>query len=122
MKKYHLKRTMKKGLLYFHHGWADIINCLALINYYCKRYDIIYLIIKSECKELVDFYTRDIQNLKIIYIKHSKHSIIFANLNEFKNNYKNLNIKDSENLFVGVFDKYRTDKYKENFLKPNFFL
>ena len=33
----------KKGFIYFHQGWTDIINCLALINYYCERYNKIYL-------------------------------------------------------------------------------
>ena len=58
---------IKNGILYLHNGWTDIINCLALINYYCKLYDKIYLIMREDAKELVNFYIKDIKNLEIFY-------------------------------------------------------
>ena len=57
----------KKGILYFHQGWTDIINCLALINYYCNLYEYIYLIIRDDSKELINFYKKNINNLQIFY-------------------------------------------------------
>ena len=57
----------KEGILYFHQGWTDIINCLALINYYCNIYDKIYLIIRNDSDQLINFYTKDITNIQIFY-------------------------------------------------------
>ncbi len=55
------------GILYFHQGWTDIVNCLALINYYCNLYYKIYLIMRNDAKLLIDFYTKDVNNLQIFY-------------------------------------------------------
>lgn len=57
----------KEGILYFHQGWTDIINCLSLINYNCNIYNKIYLIMRNDAKELIDLYTKNIYNIKILY-------------------------------------------------------
>ena len=109
---------IKEGLLYFHQGWTDIINCLALINYYCNDYDIISLLIRSEAKEIIDFYTKNIKNLKKIYVK--KTEIDNIDIYKLKEDY---NIQKSDNLFIGVHDNLRNDKYKDKFnLNPMFFV
>jgi len=114
----HPTYKIKEGLLHFHQGWTDIMNCLALINYYCRIYDMIYLLIRSEAKELVDFYTKDIPNLKKIYL--TKTIIDSICPNEFKSTCE-INIKNTENLFIGGFDNRRTDKYKCRFSSNQLF-
>lgn len=107
----------KNGYLYFHQGWADIINQLALINYYSKRYDKIILIIREDSKSLIDFYIKSLPNVEPLYIK------------------KDTNIPQSvfddpngEILFHGIHDRYRknfvktcTDINPEHFWK-NFYI
>ena len=94
---------IKNGILYFHQGWTDIINCLALINYYCKLYDKNYLIIREDAKQMIDFYTKDLKNLEIYYIVKNilDHQNIKTYLN---NNYKNLDLKDIDFLGIGGHD------------------
>ena len=104
----------KEGILYFHQGWTDIINCLALINYYCNLYDKIYLIMREDAKQMIDFYTKDLKNLEIYYIV--KNILDNQNINEYlKNNYKNLDIQDIDFLGIGGHDHLRNDKYKDSF-------
>lgn len=107
---------IKNGILYFHQGWTDIINCLALINYYCKLYDKIYLIMREDAKELINFYIKDIKNLEIYYIVKNilDHQNIKTYLN---NNYKNLDLKDIDFLGIGGHDILRNDKYKNSINK-----
>ena len=109
----HPSYTITEGLLYFHQGWTDIVNCLALINYYCRLYDIIYLLIRSESRDLIDFYTRDIENLSIIYIK--KEEIDAIQPDEFRRTYKELDLTRADNLFIGGHDAHRTDTYRGKF-------
>jgi len=112
------KYKIKEGLLYFHQGWTDIINCLSLINYYCKKYDIISLLIRSEAKEIIDFYTKNIKNIKIIYVP--KPELDNINISKLKEDY---NIQISDNLFIGGHDNLRNDIYKDKFnLNPMFFV
>ena len=109
----------KNGILYFHQGWTDIINCLALINYYCKLYDKIYLIMREDAKQMVDFYTKDLKNLEIFYeekININKNGILFV-----INKYKNLDIQNIDFLGIGCHDHLRNDKYKNIFAKTSGF-
>tara|TARA_B110000483_G_C18077835_1_gene496838 strand:+ start:362 stop:1096 length:735 start_codon:yes stop_codon:yes gene_type:complete len=101
---------IKNGILYFHQGWTDIINCLALINYYCKLYNKIYLIMREDAKELVNFYTKNIKNLEIFY--EEKKNIDKDGIPFVVNNYKNLDIQDIDFLGIGGHDHLRNDKYK----------
>ena len=106
---------IKNGILYFHQGWTDIINCIAIINYYCKLYDLIYLIMREDAKELVNFYVKNIKNIKIFYeekININENGIPFV-----INKYKNLNLENNDFIGIGVHDILRNDKYKNNFAK-----
>ena len=113
---------IKNGILYFHQGWTDIINCLALINYYCKMYDKIYLIMRENAKELINFYTKDLKNLEIYYI--NKNILDHQNIIKYlEDNYKNLDIQDINFLGIGGHDHLRNDKYKNSFsLNSGFFV
>ena len=58
------------GILYFHQGWTDIINCLSLINHYCKLYDTIYEI--DYMNGFLDYISYEIKRstYNILYSKY----------------------------------------------------
>ncbi len=93
------------GYLYFHQGWADIINQLALINYYSNLYERLILLIRDDSKEMIDFYVKKINNVDVIYIKKDQN---------LPNHIVNNNI-DNKLLFHGFHDSYRNDNYKNKF-------
>lgn len=101
------------GILYFHQGWTDIINCFALINYYTNLYDKIYLIMKHESKELIDFYTKDINNLEIFY--EEKKNIDENGIQFVINKYNNIDLQSCDFLGIGGHDNSRKDKYNNKF-------
>lgn len=86
----------KTGYLYFHQGWADIINQLALIDYYSKKYNKIVLLMRDDAKQLIDFYIKNKPNIKPFYFK--KDDEIPQNI---------INDPYGEILFHGVHDRYR---------------
>jgi len=58
---------MIKGLLHFHQGWTDIVNCLPLIDFYLdKGYDLT-VISRHYAKDIVEHYIRGKANVKIVY-------------------------------------------------------
>ena len=59
---------MKKGLIYFHQGWTDIVICMGLINYYDSLYDEITVLIRSDAKDIIDFYVKPLDSVKVIYL------------------------------------------------------
>jgi hypothetical protein len=97
----------KKGVLYFHQGWTDIINQLALVNLYSKKYKEIKLIMREDAKPMVDFYVRDKKNVSVIYspLDIFNESILFE--------------PNSEIIFHGLVDKYRVDNFKNAFWNNN---
>jgi len=101
------------GILYFHQGWTDIINCLSLINYYCNLYDIIYLIMRDDVKELINFYTKDIKNLNIFY--EEKKNIDENGIQFIINKYNNNDLQNSDFLGIGGHDSIRKDSYNNSF-------
>jgi len=90
-----------KGTLCFHQGWTDIINCLALINYYAKKYEKLEVIMREDAKALVEFYTRHLKNIEFIYKVHNEPFDSYLTLNE-----------NSESLFFGVHDHHREDQFR----------
>ena len=104
---------MQNGILYFHQGWTDIINCLSLINYYCNLYNKIYLIIREDSKEIVDFYSKSINNIEILYI--DKYILDNSNITNYIQNQYNINTNELECLFHGHLDIYRNNIYKNIF-------
>jgi hypothetical protein len=49
---------MNVGQLFFHQGWTDIFNCLALVNYYMQSYDTLYVFIREDAYPLFHFYVK----------------------------------------------------------------
>jgi hypothetical protein len=93
--------------------------CLSLIDYYKLFYDNIYVIIRLDAKEFVDFYVKDKSNIEIIYIE-TDNGRYYGNINILNNidkieyiNSNNINIPSNfDLLFHGEHDVYRKDKYK----------
>jgi len=97
----------KTGYLYFHQGWADIINQLALIDYYSEKYSKIVLLMRDDAKPLIDYYVKNKNNVKPFYFK--KDSQIPQNI---------LNDSNGEILFHGFHDIYRKN-FKKTCNNPN---
>jgi hypothetical protein len=55
------------GLLYFHQGWTDIVNCLALINIYAEKYTFLYLLIREDASPMIWAYINPIKNVIPIF-------------------------------------------------------
>jgi hypothetical protein len=105
---------VKQGILYFHQGWTDIINCLGLINYYCNRYDKIYLIVREGASKMIEFYTTDLKNIEIFYETID----ILNGMNAFPyfiNKYEHLRLNPPDLLGIGQHDHYRADGYANKF-------
>ena len=114
---------MKIGCVYFHQGWTDIIMCMALINFYKESYDVLYIIIRSDAKTLLDFYIRNLDNVYSVPINTDNgrfHGAICTNYEGDNVIYENNIIKIPSNfdiLFHYEHDSYRKDKYKSLFWK-----
>lgn len=109
---------MKKGCVYFHQGWTDIVMCMGLINFYKESYDVLYVIIRHDAKELLQFYVRSLTNVFIVSIPTDNgrfHGNIDTNSNRDDVVYEDKTIKISSNfdiLFHDMHDPHRKDKYK----------
>jgi hypothetical protein len=95
---------MKKGCLYFHQGWTDIINCLPLINYYAKTYEEVVVVIREDSKPILDYYINGLNNVKMFYAPKYVLDSSMLNLPP-----------DIDVLYHGYHDKLRKDKYAGKF-------
>jgi hypothetical protein len=99
---------MKKGYLYFHQGWTDILCQLSLVNYYYDKYDIIKVVMRDDAKELFDYYIRNLKNVIPIYIETDNGRHINNKFLSIENDY--------EIIFHGHHDTYRDDEYRNSFV------
>jgi hypothetical protein len=106
---------MKNGLIYFHQGWSDIINCLSLINIYSEKYDSIKVLIRSDAKEMFDFYIRDKNNVTALYFDKeyldANNPVLISNIDS-----------SYATLFHGYHDIYRNDSYRGVFNRSIFYV
>lgn len=108
---------MRKGILYFHQGWSDIVNCLPLINLYSKSYDRLFLLIRSDSKELVDYYTNKMHNVVCVYAdKQATEKDFPAAIGDVLKNFVG---GEADFLFHGFWDRYRADQYRGSFLRSS---
>ncbi len=101
---------MKKGCLYFHQGWTDIINCLSLINYYVKSYNELVVIIREDSKPILDYYINGLKNVIMYYVP--KH-VLDTSMLQLPPGY--------DILFHGYHDRFRNDKYRDIFRHGNLY-
>jgi len=114
----HSTHRKNKACVYFHQGWTDIIMCLGLINYYSSLYDKISVIVRSDARNIVDFYIRGLNNVSIVYIDTDSgryygniHPDASVNSVTVKHDTILLPI-DYDICFHGEHDKYRQDIYR----------
>lgn len=100
---------MKNAILLFHQGWTDILNCMPLINHYSRHYKKIFLYIREDSTELVDFFCKQIINVEIFYVQKN-----LINKHFFINSLQEKHF-DSDLLIHGEFDRFRIDKFKNAF-------
>jgi hypothetical protein len=81
----------KKCIILFHQGWTDIILCIGLVFYNLKYYDEIYLLIRDDSKDMINFIFRNNDNVKTIFIKND----LLNNSNVRKNYIYNIASKYS---------------------------
>lgn len=104
---------MRGGILLFHQGWTDIINCLPLISYYCTKYEKLFLYIRDDSRELVSFFCDQIENAEVLFVQKN-----LLNNNKFINS---LTKKHSgcDLLIHGESDYLRNDQYRFAFASNN---
>ena len=97
---------MKKGCFYSHQGWTDIINNLALINYYSKKYDELVVVIRDDSRPILDYYVNGLKNVQMTYVPKY---VLDSSLLNIPNEY--------DILYHGYHDRFRRDgdKYKGRF-------
>lgn len=103
---------MKKGLLFFHQRWTDIVNQLPLIDYYSIKYENVTVILKSEAKPIFEFYLKNKNNVTKLYnaVANSTRVPVQTNF------YDKFDSNKYDYLFHGKLDVNRKDKYKNVFL------
>lgn len=109
---------IKKGCVYFHLGWTDIIMCMGLVGYYSALYDDIAVIMRSDAKQLFDFYIRGLPNVEAVYID-TDNGRYYGNFDlqskfpiaMFYNNTICIP-EDYDLLFHGAHDVHRKDCYR----------
>lgn len=106
---------MRNGIVFFHQGWTDIVNCLPLVRYYYHIYDSITLIMRDDAKEMVNYYLNDIlDKVKILYVEKkeldSTHTVSLM-LKKFG--------VGCDILFHGQHDIFRNDIYTNSFMKSD---
>ena len=113
-------KNKEYGLFFPCQGWTDIFNTLSLIKYYYDKniYTKIYIIVRNDGKQIVEFFIRDKHNIFIIDIDNSlcsSYKMCDCNYKEIFNYFINNNkeIADkSDYLFHGFMDIFRNDNYK----------
>lgn len=99
---------MSKGLVLFHQGYTDILNCLGLIRFYAERYTEIVVFIRPDMKDCLTFFCKNARNVKIEGDIQIQDGITPVKL---------LNYPDFTYLFHGQWDQLRSDKYQNSFLQ-----
>ena len=97
-----------EGALVFHQGWTDIMNCLPIVNYYYPSYNKIYLIVRDDAKQFVEFYLNDLSN---VTIKYFNKDYIEPNITTILDNIQKESTTKVDKLLIGHYDKHRDDKY-----------
>ncbi len=108
------------AILYSHQGWTDILNCLALIDYYLSmnKWALLYVFIREDAKDIIDFYRR---GKKVIpkYLRPSASLVQLDRMNVVGYAEQVMKIKNYDILVHGLSDHMRTDNYKGQYLIKN---
>jgi hypothetical protein len=116
--RYYDKICKETGLLIYHQGWTDIINCFALCQYYSRLYKKFYVFIRDDSSELHQFYSRTLPNLEYICMPLADNDVHITQAIQMMRNQPVPFVKEEDIHIIGVDDKNRTDSYKNAFCKP----
>jgi len=100
----------KKGLLFYQQGWTDIMNQLALINYYLTKYNHLTVILRPDAREFYEYYLRDKKNITKIYNSIAHTSDVHSSF------YEQFDKNEYDYLLHGKLDDNRYDQYKNRFM------
>jgi hypothetical protein len=103
------------NLLIFHQGWTDIINSLALVNFYLKQFSEISVLIRDDAAALLKYYCRNSKGVDIIPLKIHDFSLANTEFVSFINNVR------GERLYHGTWDKLRSDKFQGAYDRSDLF-
>lgn len=103
---------MKRGILFFHQCWTDLIVQLSLIDYYLSIYESLTVILRPSAKPIYEFYLKDKPNLIKIYHDTAESTKINA-----KYLHTTFNPKEYDYLLHGWSDHLRIDSYQNAFKK-----
>jgi hypothetical protein len=120
---YENRRMSLPAVFIPHQGFTDIVNCLALINYYIslQTWPTIYVIVREEARAFVEFYVRDkpsviVWSASLRILDSIVHSWYGANIKNVYQHYRSLlNLEQYETLFIGFPDQHCTNDYKGKF-------
>jgi hypothetical protein len=122
-KKYNQYNKYDNAILCIPQGWTDIFNCFGLINFYSKKYIKLYLVIRDDAKELINFYIKNLNNIELIFISNKKF-IKGRYINDgliYKLIKKYYNINNCQQIFIGFTNHgYTGYDFKINILKSIF--
>jgi hypothetical protein len=106
---------MSNGLLLFHLGWTDIINCLPLVSYFQSKYKKLFVLYKQQTAELFQYYCGQYNNIVLLELPNDlgEEEKTVPMLLDMLKSHEQMNIQDFN--IHGVYDKYRTDSYKDAF-------
>jgi hypothetical protein len=105
------------GLLIFHQGWTDIINCLPLVTYFQKIYQRLLVFHKQEAFDLFQYYCSQYPTLQLIQVPNDfeqEKRLIEHSVKYFKESFF-IDIGDFN--IIGVHDIFRDDQYKGVFMQ-----
>lgn len=103
-----------QGLIFFHQGWTDIINSLPIVSYYSNIYNKLYIIVRSDANNIVNYYFKDCSNVTTMLIPKSeldhKFTQIILGIESSKS-------KPLDRIIIGCKDTFRNDEYKYRWQK-----
>ncbi len=117
---YYTLQKKEYGLLLYHQGWTDIVNTSALINYFARRYNTLYMIVRDDSFDLFDFISRHCGNIVLIGAPFGKwHEYVTASIHAIRHGMNNVRIEEDDMHIIGLDDVNRVGKYKLAFKNYN---
>ena len=115
---YYNQRKNKNGLLCFHQGWTDIINSMAFVHYFVKKYNTLFLIVLDEAASLYSYALKQYTN--IIYIsvpRNHTDRYVAMTVYGIRQGIHNIKIEEEDIHIIGCDDINRIGKYNNAFKK-----
>lgn len=105
------------GVLYCHQGFTDIVNCLAMINYYSGKYKNLIVLMRKDAENMINFYVRKLGNITMLYA--DKNVLDSANDSGIVRYLETKGLSNYACQFIGFTDRERNDIYQNNFSKSD---